>query len=301
MTDHHQAPPIVPRMKLDFGLDAERGADIPRHWMDNDAFKTRFFDAMSTLFPVGEKFFITCVRDFRDRITDPQVLQDIKDFNLQEAQHSLVHGQYNDRLKAQGVAVDMILKGQEHRLFHVLRKHLSREFTLGITAAAEHITAIMADAFVERAEIMKGAEPRMRAVYTWHAMEEMEHKAVAYDVLVNVAKASYFTRAMSMLLVTALFPFHTFRIMRHMFDVDGIRGWARVRTWAKGLWWLYKPGGLFLPLAGRYFEYLKPGFHPWSHPVVKSYEPWLHLMKQHDPVEAGNRLYARLAAEQGVN
>ena len=59
-------PPIVPREKLDFGLDG----DIPKYWLDNDPFKTRFFDALSTLFPVGEKFFITCVRDFKDRIND---------------------------------------------------------------------------------------------------------------------------------------------------------------------------------------------------------------------------------------
>ena len=58
-------PPIVPREKLDFGLDG----DIPKFWLDNDPFKTRFFDAMSTLFPVGEKFFITCVRDGGEPIT----------------------------------------------------------------------------------------------------------------------------------------------------------------------------------------------------------------------------------------
>jgi len=120
-------------------------------------------------------------------------------------------------------------------------------------------------------------------------------------VLTNVARANYWTRSVSMLVVSILFPFHVFKILAHMLEVDGFSRTQRLQIWAKGLWWLYKPGGLFLPLAGRYFEYLKPGFHPWSHPVVKSYEPWLNLMKQHDPVEAGNRLYARLAAEQGVN
>ncbi len=53
------AKQIVPRKGPDFGLDG----DIPRHWFGGDAFKTRFFDAMSLLFPEGEKFFIQCVRD----------------------------------------------------------------------------------------------------------------------------------------------------------------------------------------------------------------------------------------------
>ena len=48
-------PPIIPREKMNFGLDG----DIARFWLDNDPFKTRFFDALSTLFPVGERFFIT--------------------------------------------------------------------------------------------------------------------------------------------------------------------------------------------------------------------------------------------------
>lgn len=281
-------PPIVPREKLDFGLDG----DIPRHWLDNDPFKTRFFDAMSTLFPVGERFFITCVRDYKDQITDPQMVQDIKDFTRQEAQHSMLHTQYNNRLKSQGIAVDAILEGQERRLFGIIRKVFSREFTLGITAAAEHITAIMADAFVERPHIFAGADDRMRALYVWHAMEEMEHKGVAYDVLVNIAKASYAKRVGSMLMVTLLFPYHVMRIMRHMLQADGFGRWERTKLWAKGLWWLYKPGGVFTPVLAKYFSYLKPGFHPWQDPVVPSYEPWVRLLKETgDPVIAGNRLH----------
>ena len=290
MSEHHiTPPPIVPREKLDFGLDG----DIAKYWLDNDPFKTRFFDALSTLFPVGEKFFITCVRDFKDRITDPKMLQDIKDFTRQEGQHGILHTQYNNRLKAQGIAVDAILDGQEKRLFGIIRKHFSREVTLGITAASEHITAIMADCFVERPEIFANADERIRALYVWHAMEEMEHKGVAYDVLTDVAKANYRTRIGSMLLVTILFPFHVFRIMSHMLQVDGFSRWERTKIWAKGLWWLYKPGGIYLPMMGKYFSYLKPSFHPWQEPVVPSYEPWLKLLKETgNPIEAGNRLTA---------
>ena len=285
-------PPIIPREKLDFGLDG----DIPKYWLNGDPFKTRFFDALSTLFPVGERFFITCVRDFKDCTTDPKMLQDIKDFTRQEGQHGIVHTRYNDRLKAQGIGVDAILAGQEKRLFGIIRQHTSREFTLGITAAAEHITAIMADCFVERPQIFDGADDRIRALYVWHAMEEMEHKAVAFDVLQNIAKSSYRNRVGSMLLVTILFPFHVFRIMKHMFEVDGFSRWQRTKIWAKGLWWLYKPGGLFSPMVGKYFSYLKPSFHPWQDPVVPSYDNWLRILKETgDPILAGNRLHGEQA------
>lgn len=285
-------PDIVPRERLDFGLDG----DIPRHWLGGDPFKTRLFDAMSTLFPVGERFFITCVRDFKEGIDDPELQQHIKDFTRQEGQHGIIHTQYNQRLQQQGVRVDLILKGQERRLFGILRARLSREFTLGITAAAEHITAIMADAFVERPDILKDADHRVRAMYVWHAMEEMEHKAVAFDVLTKVARASYRVRVSSMLLVSLIFPFNVFRIMGHMLQVDGFTRWERIKLWTKGLWWLYKPGGVFPPLARAYFSYLKPGFHPWDQPAVKSYPEWVRLMDEHDPVEASDRLIHQMAS-----
>src|SRR5690606_24447042 len=127
-------------------------------------------------------------------------------------------------------------------------------------------------------------------------MEEMEHKAVAFDVLQKVAHSSYLNRVGAMLLVTLLFPFHTFRIMSHMLQVDGFSRWERTKIWARGLWWLYKPGGLFLPMTGKYFSYLKPRFHPWHTPVVASYPTWLRLLEETgNPIEAGNRLHGQQA------
>jgi len=285
------SPQIIPREKLDFDLDG----DIPQYWMDNDPFKTRFFDALSTLFPIGEKFFISCVRDYKDQITDPKLLADIKDFTRQEAQHGMLHTQYNNRLHRQGVNVPEILRKQEQRLFGFLRKRTRKAFTLGITAASEHITAIMADCFVERPQIFEHADERVRALFMWHAMEEMEHKSVAFDVLTRVARANYWTRSVSMLVVTVLFPYHVFKIMAHMLEVDGFSRTERMKLWAKGLWWLYKPGGIFMPMVGKHFAYFKPGFHPWQDPAVASYEPWKHLLRElGDPIAAANTLQTRM-------
>ncbi|MEQ9012276.1 metal-dependent hydrolase [Algiphilus sp.] len=266
MTTHSHR--IVPRPGPDFGLDG----DIPRYWFDGDPFKSRFFDAMSLLFPEGEKFFIACVRDFRDDIEDPQLLAQVKDFIYQEGQHGAVHTQFNNRLKAQGIAVDHALQRQREIMFGTFRKRFSPRFTLAQTAAAEHLTAMMAHGFFGKHGLFDKADARIRAMYAWHAVEEIEHKAVAFDVYRTVAKGGYFTRVGAMLLTSFSFPMHVFILMRHMFERDGIE--QRGRLWLKGLWWLYGPGGLFPRLLPHYLRYFKPGFHPWQHGDMRVYQRW---------------------------
>jgi uncharacterized protein len=280
---------IVPREHLDFRLDG----DIPKYWMGGDPFKTRFFDAMSTLFPIGEKFFINSVREFRDQITDPKLQQEVKDFIRQEAQHTLVHRQYNERLKAQGIGIDAISQRLEDSLIIDAPKVSSPSQRLAATAALEHLTSMMCTCFFERRELLEASDPRVRAMYAWHAIEEVEHKAVAFDVLTKVAKAGYFKRNLSMLMVTFGFPFTVARILDHMLEVDGFSARQRIGLWAKGLWWFYKPGGLFIPTIGYYLAYYKPGFHPWKVKEMPSYGTWLSTFERTgDPIAAGNALHA---------
>lgn len=118
--------PMVVRDDLDFGLDQT----VPRHWFGGDAFRSRFFDAMSCLFPEGERFFIACVRDYKDQLTAPEHQQALLDFARQEAVHSKVHQRFNDLLAQQGVKVERIQSNQRRMLFDVARGRLSRAWAL---------------------------------------------------------------------------------------------------------------------------------------------------------------------------
>lgn len=281
------APPqrqIVKRPGPDFGLDG----DIPRHWFGGDAFRTRFFDAMSLLFPDGERFFIECVRDYRDRITDPELQQAVREFTYQEGQHGQVHAAYNARIARQGVAVDRIV-AQEKRILAGLRRHLPASYTIAHTAAVEHMTAIMAHSFMCHPEVFEDADERMRALYVWHGVEEIEHKAVAFEVMQKVAGVGYFVRALSMLYVSLVFPLHTFLIMRHMFKVDGVKN--RFSTWWRGLRWLYGRRGIMTRLLPHYLAYYRPGFHPWQEGQMASYATWREVFdRSGDAVAAANAL-----------
>ena len=282
---------ITPRQGPDFGLDG----DIPKYWFGGDPFRTRFFDAMSLLFPEGEKFFIACVRDYRDHIDDPDLQAQVKDFMYQEGQHGMVHTKFNNRLKAQGIAVDEVLRRQNEIMFGFFRKRFSAAYTLGQTAAAEHMTALMAHGFFGT-DMFADADPRIRAMYAWHAVEEIEHKAVAYDVYEKVAKGGYWTRVLSMLQVSLTFPLHVFMIMSHMFKVDGVKN--RFRLWVRGLWWLYGPGGLYPRLLPHFLTYFKPGFHPWKHGDMDIYRQWVRAYEARggDAVAASDEVMARTLA-----
>ena len=142
------AHPIVPREKLQFNLD---DASIPKYWMGGDAFQSRFWDALSLIFPPGEKYFMNCVRDFRDQIQDPQLLQDIRDFNRQEAQHSMVHRQDNERLRKQGVDVDRLTAYVDDMLNKGYRGKYSKGYNLAVTSALEHFTSIIAHSRFDKA------------------------------------------------------------------------------------------------------------------------------------------------------
>ncbi len=280
------ARPIQPREKLDFGLDG----DIPRHWAGGDIFKTRFFDAMSTTFPIGERYFITSCRAFRDQIQDPKLLAEVRDFIRQEGQHGMVHGKFNDMLTRQGIDLEFI-EGEIARHVKFFNDNFSKEFNLAVTAAFEHLTAMMCSTFIEREDIIGDWDHRIRAMYTWHAIEEVEHKAVCFDVMQKVAKVGYFKRVAAMLLVSVMFPLGIMRIMNRMFQADKLSLWQQAKTWAKGLWWMHKPGGAFLPAVGFYLAYFKPGFHPWQHPEMTHYDLWVNTLETSgSPIAASEAL-----------
>lgn len=266
----HSNPAIVPRQPA---FDFE-DPGIPRHWYGSDPFLTRFIDGISVLLPVGEKFVMRCARDFMAQAS-PALQQDIKGFMRQEGQHSMLHGRDTQRLRRQGIDTDAILALNEKVLFKFFRKRLPPAFTMGMASAFEHLTSIMAESFVSRPEVFSAVDARMRAFYVWHLMEEIEHRAVCFDVFTQAARGGYALRVVTGLLVFAIFPLAAFGNMNRMFKVDGFGLWRRMGLWARGMGALFGRRGLLRPLGGALLAYLKPGFHPWQLPVPASYGAWL--------------------------
>jgi len=105
-----------------------------------------------------------------------------------------------------------------------------------ITCALEHYTAMLADYVLRNPVWLEDAEPQLRVLWSWHAAEETEHKAVAYDVY-RAAGGGYAKRVLWYLHVSVVFWLDTFQQTAHNLHRDGRlfapRTWtSAARSWS---------------------------------------------------------------------
>ena len=281
----YQAEPVV-RSNLDFKLD-----EIPRFWFAGDPFRTRMFDALSLTFPDGERYFIESVRLFRDKIKDPDLQQRVADFIRQEAQHGIAHDKMNQVMKDQGMPLDQFINFLT-RLFKSELKHRSPQYNIAMTAAAEHLTALMADTFYSKKETLAEAHPYVRALFAWHAIEEMEHRDVAFDVMKNVGEVPEYLRKFTLALTTvAMLGFTSYRASV-MLGHDGFSRLEQFQMAYKGLPWFFGKKGILTRMSQQYLSWYQADFHPNQHPIIHQYQVWVDtLAKTHDPIAAGEAFW----------
>jgi len=254
-------------------------ATLPKLWHSNDSFLTHLFDAASLLFPVGERFFIDSVREWQAQITDPALLAHIRDFIGQEATHSQAHVRYNNRLREHGYDVDLFEKKLKGRL-DFYRRYMPAKNRLASVLAYEHFTAMLADATLRDAAWLEGAHPTYAALWRWHAVEETEHKGVAYD-LYQAIGGGYFRRVFEMALTTFFFTRDLVSRQAHMIRRDGKLGDLGM-LW-RGFKYLWLSPGIFLPMIPFYFRYYSPWFHPWQHNNTDVIEAWKRANERAQP------------------
>lgn len=281
----YHATPIV-CSNLDFKL-----ADVPRYWFAGDPFLTRMFDALSLTFPDGERYFIQSVRLFRDQIQDPDLKQRVADFIRQEAQHGIAHDKMNQVMKDQGMPVDQFIQ-RLNKVFKFELKYRSPQYNIAMTAAAEHLTALMAETFYGEKETLKDAHPYVRALFAWHAIEEMEHRDVAFDVMQQVGNVPEVTRKMALVLTTGLMFGFTLYRANVMLKCDGFNRTQRIKMNVRGLQWLFGKRGKLRKMQSQYRDWFKLDFHPSQHPIIAQYDVWLETLAQTgDPIQAGEAFW----------
>ncbi len=237
-------------------------------WHPAGSHMSHFMNTLSLFFPVGERFFIDSVRHYRDKgvITDDNLKQAVTAFIGQEAMHGREHEDYNQAYADAGFEAKE-MEAIVTRLLQRLQKVLPPEHQLSATIALEHFTAILANGLLENPESMLGAEENFLALWNWHALEETEHKAVAYDVYCEVMKdqklRGYLIRITGLIGATIIFWALVYPFFVRNVQKDG--GLLDIKGWWKAFRFQFVSPGIMRLIIGPYLDYFRPGFHPWDH------------------------------------
>ncbi len=241
-----------------------RGTRMGRWWLNDDPIATAFYNALSVTFPKGEGYFVDSVRKFRDG-TSHKLTAEINAFIKQEVMHTREHVAFNRHVVDQGYDVRRLDKDVDDAL--ALTKDRPPIASLAATTALEHFTAMLAHELIANSKHLAGGEEQAKALWLWHAAEEIEHKGVAYDTWLHATQDwPRFTRwrikSLVMLITTWRFFTGRTRGMLELLRQDGLHG---PRVWARLFWYAFGNPGMARKVAGVWAAYFLPGFHPWKH------------------------------------
>lgn len=247
----------IPPRQVDF----PHSDDSPRYFYDNNAFATLFFAMLSGIFPPGERYFVDSVRHYRNDIKDHILQAEIAGFIGQEALHGREHDRLNHILNARGI--NTIYADKAIKVGLNLLKKVSPAQQLACTTFMEHFTALLGEQLLTDEKFRANADEEMLQLWLWHALEELEHKAVAYDVYEQVS-GSRLNRLLAFPLVTsALLPAIGYA-MAMLVISDGQA--LNFKENARGIRLLFAPKtgfiSRFLPKMGLF---ARKDYHPNKH------------------------------------
>ncbi|MFD7101610.1 metal-dependent hydrolase [Streptomyces celluloflavus] len=202
--------PIAPR-RVSFDW-----RETPLHWIPDEPTATHVISVLHLLLPAGERWFVKVFKEALPLVRDEELLKDVKGFMGQEATHSVQHAYVLDHLAHQGLDtgpytrhVDFLfeyLLGERPPLGVPVPEREWLRFRLSLIAAIEQFTAVLGD-WVLDAEALDRADPDpvMLDLLRWHGAEEVEHRAVAFDMYEHTggAELSRYLRRILGMSVTA--------------------------------------------------------------------------------------------------
>jgi uncharacterized protein len=259
----------VPTRRISFEASLQ---DLPKHFAaDGDLILSHVAAGLSAVFPDGEDFFVRSVRHFRDQITDPELRRQVAGFIGQEAMHGREHRAFNDRLDELGYPTKRFERLTKKGLA-IRERLLSPTSNLAATAALEHFTATLAEMVLtdEQVRGMFGHQ-EVKNLFLWHALEESEHKAVAFDVYKAVG-GSERMRVVTMNILR--FAFVAGMTVQVTVSLLGDRA-----TYRRGNLWRSLRRFLKSPVMRRELwhqlgDYNRPDFHPDDSDTTELVEQW---------------------------
>lgn len=234
-----------------------------RWWHSDDPIATAWYNSVSSSLPRGEQFFVEIIQQYRNSLP-PQLEREAKAFVRQEMNHAREHNLFNRQAGEYGYDVESIGRGIDEMLD--LAKSKPIEISLAVSIALEHFAASISHKLLTDPRYLKGADPEAADLWRWHAIEELEHKGLVFDVWLWETRdwskgRRYRTRVLVAAKVTRKYFRNRVKDALGLLAQDGITGWRARWRLHKFLW--LTPG----MMTRMFFEWaaiLLPGFHPWN-------------------------------------
>ncbi|WP_421119259.1 metal-dependent hydrolase [Aquihabitans daechungensis] len=259
----------VPTRRISF---EESLQSVPKHFADDgDLIGSHLMASLSAVFPDGEDFFVRSVRHYRDAVTDPELKTQVSGFIGQEAVHGREHRAFNDRLDELGYPVKAFERFTKKGLA-IRERLLPPTSNLAATAALEHFTATLAELILTDPEArdMIGNQA-VKNLFLWHALEESEHKAVAFDVY-KLSGGSERLRTFTMNLLT--FGFIVGMAVQVVISLLGDRETFRRGRLRRSVRRVARSPFVSKDLWRRLRDYNRPDFHPDDYDTEELVATW---------------------------
>ena len=253
---------------------------IRRHYFANSPVMSHMLTALSSTFPIGEQFFVHSVRNVRDKVQDEKLQAQITAFIGQEAMHSKAHAEFNDAWRSDDYHLDRFQAWLARKNEYV--KNLHPKIQLAITCAFEHFTALLGGYILRHPEVLATLDDDAVKLWVWHAIEEIEHRAVAFDVYQAVYGDDKIRR-MIMRSVTTGFASLTFYSATRLFLQDKAKSLPKV---GGNVFGLYLLGKMLIQLLPEYLSYFKADFHPSEIDYTKIVNYWKERLAEDYQMES---------------
>ncbi len=245
---------------------------LRRHYVDGDLVMSHVVAVLSATFPPGEDFFVRSVRNFADQVTDPELKAQVAGFIGQEVTHGREHRELNARLQQMGYPTEKVAGFVKWSLEDA-EKRVPKKLRLAYTAALEHYTATIAEALLTKPEAQRLlGDTEVRSILLWHALEESEHKAVAFDVYRAVGGTERMRRWGFRIMTVGLLGLVVIATALSMLLTD--RSTYNPVRLVRSLLALRHSPFLERDVIRNLLDYRREGFHPDDHDATALLETW---------------------------
>lgn len=173
----------IPVRRMNF----EFPEDMDLVFIEDDPQLSYFFVGSWMMLPHLEPFLIRTMQAALPQVTDETLREEIKRFCAQEGQHYKQHAKANDVVKRKHPAGTKLqaLEDEVAALFKSWSETKPLKFNLAYAEGFEAMTCAGARTQIEQGWFDHMKEP-IRSLMFWHLVEEIEHRAVAFEAYEHV-------------------------------------------------------------------------------------------------------------------